>query len=347
LYFVQKSIFVDQEEMARHERRTLALLLYIINKQSYANIHNDEKRKYILREEKFMRIGAFELPATLPECNKPYVLAVLRPWIDVNNVGTLVLKELATRFGAVELAKLSKPGQFYDFTRYRPIIHLEEGIRDMSIPNTTMRYAKQEGQNDLLLLRLLEPHAHAEFYISSVLELLKTFKVKKYILVGSMHDMVPHTRQLLVSGYGMGERALQDVRKAGILPITYHGPSSIANLITKEAAASGIEVIVLIVSLPQYVVLDEDYMGKLRLMEVLNTLYNIPVAKEDFEKALEQRDRINERLGSSPELKIFLPQLENVYDARTEAMEKEGVPSLTPEMEELFWKIGGKGIGRA
>lgn len=333
--------------MARHARRTLALLLYIINKKSYVNIHNDEKRKYILREEKFVRIGAFELPATLPECNEPYALAVLRPWIDVNNVGTLVLKELATRFGAVELAKLSKPGQFYDFTRYRPIIHLEEGIRDMSIPNTTMRYAKREGQNDLLLLRLLEPHAHAEFYISSVLKLLKTFKVKKYILVGSMHDMVPHTRQLLVSGYGMGEKALQDVRKAGILPITYHGPSSIANLITKEAAASGIEVIVLIVSLPQYVVLDEDYLGKLRLMEVLNTLYNIPVAKEDFEKALEQRDRINERLESSPELKIFLPQLENVYDARTEAMEKEGVPSLTPEMEELFWKIGGKDIGRA
>ena len=217
----------------------------------------------------------------------------------------------------------------------------------MSIPNTTIRYAKREGQNDLLLLRLLEPHAHAEFYISSVLKLLKTFKVKKYILLGSMYDMVPHTRPLLVSGYGMGEKALQDVRKAGILPITYHGPSSIANLITKEAAESGIEVIVLIVSLPQYMVLDEDYLGKLRLMEVLNTLYNIPVAKEDFEKALEQRDRINERLESSPEVKILLPQLENVYDARTKAMEKEGVPSLTPEMEELFWKITGKDIGRA
>jgi len=28
-------------------------------------------------------------------------------------------------------------------------------------------------------------------------------------------------------------------------------------------------------------------------------------------------------------------------------MEKEGVSSLTPEMEELFWKIAGKDIGRA
>lgn len=93
-------------------------------------------------------------------------MVVLRPWIDVNNVGTLVLKELAARFEAIELAKLSKPGNFYDFTRYRPVIHLENGIRDMSIPNTTIRYAKREGQNDLLLLRLLEPHVHARSFIS-------------------------------------------------------------------------------------------------------------------------------------------------------------------------------------
>jgi predicted ATP-grasp superfamily ATP-dependent carboligase len=319
----------------------------MISDPSYVNVCSDEKRKYIFREERFVRIGAFQLQDPLPECNEPYVLAILRPWLDVNNVGTLVLKELAARFGATELGKLATPGQFYDFTRYRPIIHLEEGIRDMSIPNTTIRYAKREGQNDLLLLRLLEPHAHAEFYISSVLKLLKTFKAKKYILLGSMYDMVPHTRPLLVSGYGMGEKAVGDMRKADILPIMYRGPSSIANLIAKEAAASGIEAIVLIVSLPQYVVLDEDYMGKLRLMEILNMLYNVPVAKEDFEKALEQRDIMNERLGNSPEMKIFLPQLENVYDARSKAMEKEGVPSLTPEMEELFWKMTGKDIGRA
>ena len=294
-----------------------------------------------------MRIGAFELRQPIPEHGEPYALAVLRPWIDVNNVGTLVLKELATRFGAVELGKLSKPGRFYDFTRYRPVINLEEGIREMTIPNTTIRYARREGQKDLLLLRLLEPHTNAEIYISSVLKVLKVLNVKRYILLGSMYDMVPHTRPLLISGYGMGEEAVRDVRKAGLVPITYHGPSSILNLITKEAAASGIEAIALIVSLPQYVVLDEDYMGKLRLMEVLNTLCGIPVAKEDIEKALEQRDAINERLMNSPEIKILMPQLENIYDTRIKTIEEEGVPTLTPEMEELFWKISGKNIGRA
>ena len=294
-----------------------------------------------------MRIGGFQLRDPVPECHEPYVLAALRPWIDVNKVGSLVLDELEARLGATELGMLSTPGRFYDFTRYRPTIHLEEGIRDLSIPNTTIHYAKREGQNDCLLLRLLEPHAHAELYIASVVKLLKTFKARKYIVLGSMYDTVPHTRPLLVSGYGMGETALQDVKKAGVLPITYHGPSSMVNLITKEAAESGIDAIALIVSLPQYVVWEEDHLGKVRLMEILNMLYGMPVDEEDFEKALEQRNLISERVENSPEVKRLIPQLESAYDNRIEAMEAEGRPHLTSEMEEIFWKIMGKDIGKA
>jgi predicted ATP-grasp superfamily ATP-dependent carboligase len=274
-------------------------------------------------------------------------MVTLHPWIDVNNVGSVVLDELEAQFGAVELGRLSKPGDFYDFTRYRPVINLEEGIQGMSIPNTPIRYARREGQNDLLLIRLLEPHAHAELYISSVVKLLKTFKARKYILLGSMYDSVPHTRPLLVSGYGMGKEGRRDIIKVGALPITYHGPSSIANLITKDAAASGIDVTVFIVSLPQYVAFEEDHLGKVRLMEILNALYNIPVNKEDFEKALEQRDLISKRVESSPEVKILLPQLESIYDSRIKAMEDEGTQHLTAEMEELLWKIAGKDIGKA
>ena len=82
-----------------------------------------------------MRIGAFELIEPIPELNEPYVLAVLSPWIDVNNVGTLTLSGLETQFKAKELARLARPGNFFDFTRYRPILYYEEGIRRVKIPN--------------------------------------------------------------------------------------------------------------------------------------------------------------------------------------------------------------------
>jgi hypothetical protein len=137
------------------------------------------------------------------------------------------------------------------------------------------------------------------------------------------------------------------VRKAGALPITYHGPSTIANLITLEAAEAGIDAVVFIVSLPQYVALEEDYLGKVRMMETLNMLYNITVDKEDFEKALGQRNMISERVGNSPEVRSLLPQLESAYDIRVKSVEAEGTLRLTSEMEEIFWKIMGKDIGKA
>ncbi len=294
-----------------------------------------------------MKIGAFQLLGPVPVCHEPYVLAALRPWIDVNSVGTLVLNELETRFEATEIARLTTPGRFYDFTRYRPTIHLEEGIRDMTIPTTTVHHAHREGAPDLLLLRLLEPHAHAEAFIDSVLRLLKTFKATKYILLGSMYDTVPHTRPLLVSGYGMGDTAREDMMRVGALPITYNGPSTMANLITMQAAELGIEASVFIVSLPQYVVLEEDYLGKVRLMELLNMLYDIPIDREDFEKALEQRNLISQKVDNSAEVRVLLPQLESIYDARIKAMEEQGTAQLTSEMEDIFWKIMGKDIGKA
>ena len=294
-----------------------------------------------------MRIGAFDVKEPIPELSEPYLFAILRPWIDVNNVGSLVLNELETHYGAMELARLAKPGHFFDFTRYRPTLYYEEGIRRLSIPNMTLRYAKRGGENDLLFLNLLEPHALSEVYVDSVLRLLKTLKVKKYILLGSMYDVVPHTRPLIINGGAIGRETQQDLKKSEAQPSHYQGPTSITTLITQRAAEVGIETIWFIVSLPQYVVLEEDYIGKVRLMEILNLLYNIPVNQKDFEKALEQRSLISQKVERTPELKNLLPQLETMYEVRINTKEGERMPQLSSEIEGILWKITGKDLGKA
>ena len=294
-----------------------------------------------------MRIGAFELDEPIPELNEPYVFAILRPWVDVNNVGSLILNELEAQFESKELARLAKPGNFFDFTRYRPNLYLEEGIRQVSIPNTTLSYAKREGGNDLLFLRLLEPHAMAEVYVSSVLRLLKTLKVKKYCLLGSMYDAVPHTKPLIVNGGAIGTETELDLRRSGAQPSNYQGPTTITILITQKAPEFGMDAIWFIVSLPQYVILEEDYLGKVRLMEILNLLYKIPIDRKDFEKAAQQRSLINQKVEKTPELKNLVPQLETLYEVRIKRKEGERMPKLSPEIEEMLWKIMGKDLGKA
>jgi hypothetical protein len=294
-----------------------------------------------------VRIGAFEVKESIPELNKPYVFATLWPWIDVNNVGSMVLNELEAQYRAEELARLAKPGYFFDFTRYRPTLYYEGAIRRVSVPNITLRYAKREGQSDLLFLHLLEPHALSEFYVDSVLRLLKTLKAKKYILLGSMYDVVPHTRPLIINGGAIGTETQQDLKKSEAQPSHYQGPTSITTLITQRAPEFGIETIWFIVSLPQYVVLEEDYLGKVRLMEVLNLLHNIPINKKDFVRALEQRSLISQKVERTPELKNLLPQLETMYEVRIKTKEGEGMPKLSSEIEEILWKITGKDLGKA
>ena len=292
-------------------------------------------------------MGVFEVEDPMPELNAPYVFAILHPWIDVNGVGTLVLNELETQFEAKELARFARPGQFFDFTRYRPTLYLEEGIRKVSVPNIALRYARKGGGNDLLFLHLLEPHAFSEVYVGSVLSLLKALKVRKYILLGSMYDAVPHTRPIIVNGGAIGKEAEQDLKKSGALRSHYQGPTTITLLISQKAPELGIEAIWFILSLPQYVVLEEDYLGKLRLMEILNLLYHIPLDKNDFKRALEQRHLISQKVERTPELKNLLPQLETAYDLRVRSAEGEGGAKLSSEIEEILWSITGKDSGKA
>ena len=287
-----------------------------------------------------MRIGAFELSVPLPELREAHALAMLRPWIDAGSVGALTILGLESYFGARELGKLARPGNFFDFTRYRPTSYLKHGRREISIPNTTISYAKREKGCDFLFLKLLEPHMLGELYVDSVLQLLKKLGVRRYCLLGSMYDLVPHTKELLVSGGAIGERAEQDLSKAGILPSDYEGPSTIAFLITQQAPQLSIESLWFIVHLPQYVQLDEDYRGKVRLMEVLGALYNIPKDNADIEKARQQLEAISMAVDESPELKAIIPQVEARYQAR---IEKRGeIAPLPAEMERFLRELGDR-----
>jgi hypothetical protein len=294
-----------------------------------------------------MRIGAFEIREPLPRLKEPHVLASLRPWIDVNNVGSITLDGIEAQLGAQELGQIARPGVFFDFTRYRPTLHFEEGRRQMKVPNALVRFARREEGHDFIFLHLLEPHALGEVFVDSILKLLKEFGAKRYCLLGSMYDAVPHTRPLIVSGRATGLQAERDMKKAGVQTSQYEGPTTILSLIVEKAPEMGIETATFIVSLPQYVNVEEDYLGKVRLMELMNLIYGLPIDKKDFEKAARQRVMLQQKMETNPELKKALTQLESIYSLRMAPKNGEKVPGLSSEMEEIFWDGDDKDFGKA
>ena len=292
-----------------------------------------------------MKVGAFELQEPLPETDELHAIGMLRPWVDAGSVGTLSLTSLERHLGAQEVGKLSRPGTFFDFTRYRPTTHQVEGQRVFTLPNSFIYYAHREETPDFLFLHLLEPHAFAEDYVESIAELLKVFKVKRYCRIGGMYDVVPHTRPLRVTG-NLGSEPLQGV--AGVLSqqrTSYQGPTSIMGLITEGLNNLGIESMNLMVHLPQYVELEEDHAGAARLLEVLCSVYNLPSSLPATERGQQQYHEISTRVEQNPAIKALVKRLEADYDAQAasgadESSPEEESPPLSPQVQEFLEQLG-------
>ena len=293
-------------------------------------------------QDRSMRVGVFELKEPLPELQEPHAITILRPWVNVGRVGTLTLARLERHFTAQSLGQLARPGNVYDFTRYRPRSRVVSGKRQMIIPNSTISYAQRVEAPDFLFFNLREPHAFGEDYVDSILEVLTSLGVKRYCMIGGMYDVVPHTRPLLVSGAATGQQAEYEAKRMGVETSSYQGPTSITSIIGQEGLKRGIENMSFVVHLPQYVQLEEDYTGVARLMEIMCSLYQLPPHLVDKERGEKQYRELTSAVEGNTELQQVLGQLEAQYDARHKKDAEPPLP-LSPEVEKFLQELDQKG----
>ncbi len=284
-----------------------------------------------------MRLGAFDLIEPVPELNEPHAFAIIRPWIDAGNGGSLTLSCLGDMLGDNELGRLRRPGNFFDLTRYRPTVQREEDHVDIDIPNAVISYAKQEIGHDFIFLRLPEPHMLAEIYVDSIVEFLNSFSVKRYCLIGSMYDMVPYTRPLLVTGTASNQTLQNELDSARVVSSHYEGPTTILSLIGQKVLQLGTETLNLIVHTPNYLSFEEDYRGVIRLMEIIHLLYGFTTPEVYVNKAKEQEKHVSQLaeqvMEQEPRYRLVLNQLEANYDARLGEQEET---RLSPEIERFL-----------
>ena len=293
-----------------------------------------------------MKIGAFEIDEPVPELKDPHVFAMVRPWVDVGSVGTLTLTRLEHFLGSKELGKLVLPGKFFDFTRYRPTMRLVHGQREVTVPNSVLRYSTTEEGHDYLFLHLMEPHANSEEYTDSILDVIKYFGVKRYCRLGAMYDAVPHTRPLLVTGSLGDVQQIKEVPNFRMRRSTYQGPTTIMNLVSEGIDKMKIESINFMVHLPQYLQLEEDYTGTSRMIEVLSSVYaNIPADLAPIRRGQRQYRELSSAVERNSELKELIKQMEAYYDAQLDSEDPkpdEPTPTvdLSPGIEQFLSELG-------
>lgn len=293
-----------------------------------------------------MRIGAFQIDIDPSSLDEPHCIASLRPWINVGNVGRIVLRRLGRMHDARKVGYLARPSRFYDFTRYRPRVDLVDGERSFYIPNTTLWASKMEDGPDLLFLHMLEPHAFAEDFNESVLQMLRTFGVTRYVLIGSMYDGVPHTRPLRVTGAARGWRPGASFENAVKLGRSrYQGPTSFVSQLTEEVHTRlDLETLSMIVHLPLYLKLDDDYAGAASILTALGHVYGMP--SRDFPEVLEGRaqySRLGDGTDIDPRMGEIIARFESDYDEEMgtdlDAEDESGSVELLPEVEQFLQDV--------
>ncbi|HUF53539.1 MAG TPA: PAC2 family protein [Dehalococcoidia bacterium] len=285
------------------------------------------------------QVGPFEL-IDVPPLGEPRMLVALQPWVDVGSVGTMVLTFLEETFGGQPIGELTRPGRFYDFTRYRPTMYRREGKREVSVPNTRLHHARDKEDRDWLLLHALEPHANGDEYTAGVIDLCTHFDVREYVLIGSMYAPVPHTRPPAASGGATDDDLTAKLRAAGIRESTYEGPTTILATASVAAEKLGVRTAGIILQLPAYAQIERDYTGLYGLLSLLDNVYGFGFKLDQLrEQSERQMDAINESVADDSRLKAWLAELEQAYDA-----ERGGEPAgddtpLSPELESFLRDI--------
>ena len=302
-----------------------------------------------------MRAGQFEFEPPDPPLQSPHCIAMLRPWVDVGNVGNTVLGRLAKLNNAKEIGGLQRPGSFYDFTRYRPEIRFADGKRTVRVPNTKVLAGRavsppasnNGANNDLVLLYMMEPHMNGEDYNDSVLDLLRALDVRRYLLIGGMYDSVPHSRPLSVTGSARGWTPPPEFGDVRLGRSNYQGPTSITSQLTDRARTElGLETLSLIVHLPLYLKLEDDYNGAYRILQALSALYGFSPDVPERALAEQQYDQVTPAMLNNPQLQELVTKFETDYDrdisASTEP-QPDDIVELSPEIEKFLDDVARRG----
>lgn len=270
---------------------------------------------YAGRGVTLMKIGDFEIDMPDPPLRDPHCIAILKPWINVGNVGKIVLRRLGKTYGAEQIGQLDRPGKFYDFTRYRPEIRIKGDVRSVRVPNTKISFGRRPGSNDIVLLELLEPHAFAEDFNDSVIELLKVLSVTRYLQLGGMYDSVPHSRQLPVTGSARGWRIPPELDDVKLSSSRYQGPTSMTFQISDRIRTDmHLETLSLMVHLPLYLKLDDDYAGSARILKILAKLYGFSPLLPEIGLGEKQYDQVTPAMKDNPALRDMVERFEREND---------------------------------
>lgn len=269
---------------------------------------------------------------TRPQLRRPVLIAAFEGWNDAGSAASQAADWLASRFGATAFASID-PQEHFDFQSVRPTVELADGVtRELRWPANEFFAVPMEAR-DLVVLRGIEPNLRWSRFCGDVLDVAAETRSEMVVSLGALLADVPHTRPVRVTGATTDPDVMA---RLGLHRSRYEGPTGIVGVLHDTARTADVASASLWAPVPHYVSTPPNPLATRALLDRLGQLLGIPFELDELdEEARTWRGRVDEVVSEDSDVRTYVAQLEERYDAEAETDVPSG-ETLAAEVEEFL-----------
>jgi proteasome assembly chaperone (PAC2) family protein len=267
-----------------------------------------------------------------PELRRPVLVAGFEGWNDAASAASFAAGWLTQRFGATKVASID-PQEHFDFQSVRPTVELVDGVtRALKWPANEF-FAVPVSERDLVVLRGVEPNLRWPAFCRDVLDVAGATRCEMVVTLGALLADVPHTRPVRITGATTDPELMA---RLGLQRSRYEGPTGIVGVLHDTARAAGVVSASLWAPVPHYVSTPPNPLATRALLDRLGQLLGMPFELAELdEQAQTWRGRVDEVVAQDDDVRTYVGQLEERYDAEIETDVPSG-ETLAAEVEQFL-----------
>lgn len=263
--------------------------------------------------------------------DRPVMLIGLEGWFDVASAASQAVESFIDDDNAVIVGEID-PDPFYDFTQQRPLVSIDDGIREIQWPSNEIVLQRNQGHRDIVSLVGVEPHLAWTTYVDAIVTVAEALGCEAVVTVGSAAEAIPHTRRPQVTGSSANAELAQ---RLGLVAPSYQGVTGIAGVLQAALDARKIPSVSLRVGIPHYLMNAEHPQATAALSRHLSHVLGVPSGADFSDQIDSWREVHDEIIESDEQLRMYVRMLEAEFDRRAEA----SIPSaddLAAEFEDFL-----------
>jgi proteasome assembly chaperone (PAC2) family protein len=273
----------------------------------------------------------------------PVMIAAFRGWNDAGDAASFAARHLGKVWSARRVASID-PEEFFDFQSVRPNVRLVEGrTRQIDWPANEFWAARLPGApHDVLLLVGTEPNLRWRKFSRLVVDVARSFDVEFVVTFGALLADVPHTRPVQITGTAVD---LDLVRRLGLQPSRYEGPTGIVGVLHDAFARADVESASLWAAVPHYLAVSPNPKAAMALVETVTGLIGVGADVGELARAtLQYEQQVSQVVSTDEDVQAYVRLLEerideNALDEIAEANLPSG-ESLAQELERFLRERG-------